>query len=272
MQERLDVITLQPRQWLHWAPLKGGRAAHALVRGHYPQAEAWALEPGLPPARAAGLAEALDAPAAAAEASSGWLQRTWSRLRGPHTHTEAPQPGSMDMLWANMALHMAADPQALLARWRELLAVDGFVMFSALGPDTLRELRDLYARLGWPAPTHTYTDMHDWGDMLVGAGFAEPVMDMERITLTFATPERALQELRELGRNLAVDRDGVTHGRAWLGRLHEGLRSLERNGSIALTFEIIYGHALQPSPRAGADGTTAIGLDQMRRMLRRHRP
>jgi malonyl-CoA O-methyltransferase len=64
-------------------------------------------------------------------------------------------------------------------------------MFSCLGPDTLRELRALYAALGWPPPAHEFTDMHDWGDMLVASGFAEPVMDMERITLSFATPSAA---------------------------------------------------------------------------------
>ena len=75
-------------------------------------------------------------------------------------------------------------------------------MFSCLGPDTLRELRGLYRALGWPPPAHDFTDMHDWGDMLVHAGFAEPVMDMERITLTWETPQRLLEELRELGANL----------------------------------------------------------------------
>ena len=142
-------------------------------------------------------------------------------------------------------------------------------MFSALGPDTLRELDALYRTLGWPAPAHQFTDMHDWGDMLVQAGFAEPVMDMERITLTFATPERLLQELRELGRNLSTQRDARTRGRGWLRQLHQGLRSLERDGSIALTFEVIYGHALQPEPRHKVEGTTAITLDQMQRMLRK---
>ena len=178
----------------------------------------------------------------------------------------------MDMLWANMALHNAADPQALLAQWREALAVNGFLMFSALGPDTLRELDALYRTLGWPAPAHQFTDMHDWGDMLIQAGFAEPVMDMERITLTFATPERLLQELRELGRNLSSQRDTCTHGRGWLQQLKHGLRTLERDGSIALTFEVIYGHALQPEPRHKVEGTTAITLEQMQRMLRKQQP
>ena len=69
-------------------------------------------------------------------------------------------------------------------------------MFSCLGPDTLRELRGSIRARGWPPAGHEFTDMHDWGDMLVDAGFAEPVMDMERIVLTWRTPEACLAELR----------------------------------------------------------------------------
>ena len=110
------------------------------------------------------------------------------------------------MVWANMCLHNHADPLALMQQWHSHLATDGFLMFSCLGPDTLQQLRAVYAANGWPEPCHQFTDMHDWGDMLVQAGFAEPVMDMERITLTYSSPESLLQELRELGRNLHMNR------------------------------------------------------------------
>ena len=74
--------------------------------------------------------------------------------------------------------HRKADPQTLLADWHKALKVNGFLMFSCLGPDTAIELREVYRQLGWPPAGHELTDMHDWGDMLVQAGFAEPVMDM----------------------------------------------------------------------------------------------
>ncbi len=263
MQERLEWINLQPKQWLHWEPSKGGRQVHALLRQRYPQATAWAFEPHASAARQAAVVRQLDD-----AGDAGWLQRTLARLRAPATHAGTPAAGSVDMLWANMALHTHADPQALLAQWRQLLAVDGFVMFSALGPDSLLELRDLYQRLGWAPPSHTFTDMHDWGDMLVQAGFAEPVMDMERITLTFSSPERLLQELRGLGRNLSAQRSQVTRGRGWYHELLAALNVLERAGSLPLTFEIIYGHALQPPMRHKVEGTTAISLQHMQDMLR----
>jgi malonyl-CoA O-methyltransferase len=142
-------------------------------------------------------------------------------------------------------------------------------MFSCLGPDTLRELRALYAALGWPPPAHEFTDMHDWGDMLVASGFAEPVMDMERITLSFATPDRLLAELRGLGANLHPARFPALRGRAWRARLEQALAEQLRgaDGQLALTFEIIYGHALKPLPRARMSEQSAVSLQDMRAML-----
>ena len=176
------------------------------------------------------------------------------------------------MLWANMALHTATDPLAVLKQWRQWLSPTGFVMFSTLGPDTLHELRQLYQQRGWPPPCHSFTDMHDWGDMLLHAGFADPVIDTERITLTFATPQRLLQELRELGRNLAATRSHATHGHGWLAELHQAISTLaQADGSLPLTFEVIYGHAMQSSQSSDETGATTIDLVHMRHMLRNWR-
>ncbi len=110
-----------------------------------------------------------------------------------------------------------------------------------------------------------------WGDMLVQAGFAEPVMDMERITLTYETPARLLQELAELGRNFHPGRFAALRGRRWKARL-EGLigERLVRgpDGRLSLTFEIIYGHALKPQPRIKLSESSAISMDDMRSMLK----
>ena len=179
------------------------------------------------------------------------------------------------MVWANMALHTAVAPQTLLHTWHNLLATDGFLMFSSLGPDTLRELQPIYQRMGWGLPSHAFTDMHDWGDMLVQAGFAEPVMDMERITLTFGTPERLLQELRELGRNLQVARFPGLRGRQWQKEWLQAVAnqgSRDPQGALRLTFEVVYGHALKPAGRARVLPESQIGLGDMRQMLSRGRP
>ena len=147
-------------------------------------------------------------------------------------------------------------------------------MFSCLGPDSLRELRALHAQMGWPAPHHDFTDMHDWGDMLVQAGFAEPVMDMERITLTYETPERLVQELRELGRNFHVARWPGLRGRGWAQQWRQALAAhapRTAEGRFQLTFEVIYGHALKPVGRPRMLPESQIGLDDMRQMLAQRR-
>ena len=115
----------------------------------------------------------LDVLKAAAPESVGLMGRGYS------APSLADANASVDMLWANMALHTTHLPQTMLRRWHAALKPDGFLMFSCLGPDSLAEIRRVYAMLGWPAPAHAFTDMHDWGDMLVQAG-AEPVMAMER--------------------------------------------------------------------------------------------
>lgn len=262
MQERLQWIRLAPKAWCHWEPVRGGLQAHALIGQRYPQAECIVVE--TVPRHAAMAREALRQP---------WWRPT--RWRAPQIRFAQPAPESVHMLWSNMALHMVADPQALFAQWLQALAVDGYLMFSCLGPDTLRELRALYAELGWPPPSHAFTDMHDWGDMLIASGFAEPVMDMERLTLTFATPERLLQELAELGRNLHPQRFAAMRGRHWHTQLHQALADRladpRQGGQLALTFEIIYGHALKPTPRTRMTELSSVSLADMRSLLRASR-
>ncbi|NJS35527.1 MAG: hypothetical protein HC765_02340 [Brachymonas sp.] len=142
-------------------------------------------------------------------------------------------------------------------------------MFSCLGPDTAKELHEVYTQLGWPPASHPLTDMHDWGDLLVHTGFAEPVMDMERIVLAFATPERALHELRGLGRNLHPARFAALRTKAWKTQLLQAMELKLRNsqGLIELTFEIIYGHAFKPVPRIKMSDESAISMRDMRVML-----
>jgi malonyl-CoA O-methyltransferase len=258
MQERLDWITRTPASWLHWEPLRGGLQAQARLLQRYPGARCyWAQTP-----------EGQAQPSIRQILKPWWHPARWFAGRAAHA---LPQ-GGVQMLWANMALHMAADPQALIAGWHKALAVDGFLMFSCLGPDTLKELRHLYKKMGWPAPAHEFTDMHDWGDMLVQAGFGEPVMDMERIELTFATPERLLQELRELGRNLHKGRFPGLRGRAWRAQLLQAIgrefADASEGGRLKLTFEIGYGHAFKPPPRIGVAQQTVVPLDDMRMALR----
>jgi malonyl-CoA O-methyltransferase len=265
MAERLDVIRLPVQRWAHWEPVRGGLAGHELVAAHYPRAEVFRVcaHPGSA------------SPAIQTAAIPWWRRWSGAHLAAPSATVPAPPDESVQLVWANMLAHQSADPMALLADWHQALVVDGFVMFSCLGPNTLRELRALYAAQGWPPPTQEFADMHDWGDRLLAAGFAEPVMDMELLTLTYDTSARLLADLRELGRNQHPDRHGALRTPAWRQRLeramHEHLRA-PGGGPMRLSFELIYGHALKIAPQHIALPQTTVSLEAMRQQLRqRHK-
>jgi len=261
MLERLQWIRLQPLAWAHWGAVRGGLQAHEKLAGLYPGSVCFVVEDHAERAQEA----------TKNIAKSWWNPKQW---RASPTRFEAPPPASVEMLWANMALHEAADPQALLGEWHKALKVDGFLMFSCLGPDTARELRKVYAQLGWPPAGHELTDMHDWGDMLLQTGFAEPVMDMERITLTYETPARLLQELAELGRNFHPARFAALRGRRWKAQLEQALAQhlTGADGRLALTFEVIYGHALKAPPKIRVSALSAVSVADLRSMLQGQRP
>lgn len=260
MVERLQWFRDPPTSWLHWEPVLGGLQAHARLRAALPDARWHVASHDLARARAATREEA---------------PRSWNPLRRrSDALAEPPDPARpVQLLWANMGLHAEAAPHRALEQWRELLAPGGFLLLSCLGPDSLLELRAVYAQMGWPLPAHPFTDMHDWGDMLVRAGFAEPVMDMERLTLTYGSAEAMLAELRELGRNLSVQRFPALRGRAWRQRLVDAIERLgtrDADGRLSLTMEVIYGHAVRAEPRSPS-GQTSLPLDQVRAQLRQRR-
>jgi malonyl-CoA O-methyltransferase len=215
------------------------------------------------------LSQALDATRHPTKAF--WNPAQWARSR----QVVAAAPDAVvGMLWANMALHLEPLPQTLLRRWFDHIATDGFLMFSCLGPDSLRELRQVYQQAGWPDPAHAFTDMHDWGDMLVHSGFAEPVMDMERITLSYSGAAPLLEDLRALGRNLQTGRFKGLRGRAWHDQLKAAIETglpRDQDGRLLLTFEIIYGHAFKPQPKPAAKQSQTVSVDEMRAMLRSNR-
>ena len=257
MLDRLVWIKRQPVQWAHWGAVRGGLQAHAELAARYANSSCFIVE-----------AQEKYTSAAIKNIAIPWWNPKRLKLAKPVFAT--PPSGSCDMLWANMQLHEARSPQALLGQWHDALAVDGFLMFSGLGPDTARELHVLYAHMGWPVAGAQLTDMHDWGDMLVQAGFAEPVMDMERITLTYETPERLLEELSEVGRNLHPNRFQALRGRGWRRQLIEALKqhgTRDNDGRLTLTFEVIYGHAMKAQPKIKLSPMSSVSVADMRTML-----
>src|SRR4051794_17865728 len=260
MAERLEFIRVQPDWLIDWWSFLG--AGSDVLQRVYPQAGRIIVEPTV---------ELLARSRAAAERP--W----WAKLGRGRPLPELLLEGDdiqarVQLVWANVMLHAVADPPALFERWERLLGADGFVMFSCLGPGTLRELRALYAWLGWPSPTPSFIDMHDLGDMLVHAGFADPVMDQETLTVRWTDPEKLLDELRGLGGNAAPGRFQGLRTRRWRARLEEELAaSAGADGRITMRFEVAYGHAFKALPRVPAGQPTTVSLDEMRGLVRSRR-
>ncbi len=261
MAERLGLLKQPRRHIVDWGARLGG--SEAALRAASPQARRVAAE--------VFAVEEVPRPLAPAP---WWSARRWmpAAAAAPALPEAALPEGAADLLWSNMVLHHLADPRQGMARWLRLLAVDGLLMFSTLGPGTLQSLRRLYAVQRWPAPHAPFVDMHDLGDMLVQAGFADPVMDQEVITLTWATPAAALAELRQLGGNADPGRHPGLRTPRWRVALEQALSSARPDGRVALEFEVVYGHAVRPQPRARMAAETAVALDDVRGMLRARAP
>lgn len=255
MAERLPMIRLKPTQVLDWS-LDAGPPAEPLLSA-YPQAT---------------VRQVKNEPVAAA--SAWWRRWREARSRVQPVTPDAVPAASAGLVWSNMALHFENDPPAVLAAWRRALQPDGFVMFSTLGPGSLAELRALYDAAGW-GPAHVpFVDMHDLGDMMVQAGLADPVTDQETLTLTYGSAEQLLAELRSWGGNGSPARQPGLRTPRWRERLLQAWRErADAQGRIALTLELVYGHAFQAPDRGPAvSAETAVDLATMRRMLREPSP
>ena len=161
---------------------------------------------------------------------------------------------TLGLVWSNLMLHWLDDPLPALRELHRVLEVGGLLSFAMLGPDTLKELRIAGAAVGAGDTARRFLDMHDLGDMLVAAGFGDPVMDMENITLTYPTPRAFLADQRHLGvRDALLGRQGW---RDWRRLLDAWPR--DADGRLPASFEIVYGHAWKPAPRKIADGRAVV--------------
>jgi malonyl-CoA O-methyltransferase len=249
MHERRSIVKAAPARILDAGC--GAGADLATLQDAYPAAHVLGMDAS--PAMAAA------APAAAKSFLGKLLpsKRGTDRLCGDFGQLPLG-PNSVDLVWSNLALFWHPQPDRVFAEWRRVLRVDGLLMFSSFGPDTLKELRAAGLE------TLPFVDMHDFGDQLVEAGFSTPVMDMEKITVTYSDVKTLLADVRSLGGNpLATRAGGLMGRRRWQGIL-AGLERQRRDGKLALTFEVIYGHAFRPAPKTTAAGEAIIRFQPRR--------
>lgn len=250
---RLELMKLTPQRIVDVGC--GAGASREALAARYPQAQWLGLD----------LSEAM----LAAGRPAG-LRATLGRWAGRAPLLAVAEAGALplaadscDLLASNLMLHWHPTPHTLFPEWHRVLRRDGLLMFSVFGPDTLKELRAAMAAVEPRARPVSFVDMHDFGDMMVAAGFATPVMDVETIRLTYASPAELLAEVRGLGANPRDDRLAHLLSGRQARALHAALEAQRgADGRIALSFEVAYGHAWKPAPRVA--GLSTVSLAQLR--------
>ena len=156
--------------------------------------------------------------------------------------------GSFDFVYCNLVLQWCEDLDRTFAELRRILSPHGLLLFSTFGPDTLKELRAAWRQVDSFNHVNRFIDMHDIGDALIRAGFAEPVMDVEQLTLTYANVNSLAKDLKAIGaRNVTVGRPRGLGGRRRLERLTAAYEPLRREGRLPATYEVVYGTAWTPA-------------------------
>jgi len=172
---------------------------------------------------------------------------------------------SVDLLLSNLSLQWC-DPPTVFAEARRVLRAGGLFMFTTFGPDTLRELREAWQTVDQSPHVHGFLDMHDLGDMLINAGFADPVMDVERVTMLYADVMEVLRDLKGLGaHNMATTRARGLTGRTRFARFRAAYEALARDGKIPATYEVVYGHAWTPETERARDGVAVVPVQRIGR-------
>ena len=265
MDERLRLVRLAPTQLLDAGC--GAGAQIPLLHARYPNAQLIGQDLN------AGLLKRAQQHAHSIY-PHGW--REWvARLRGRPPATSWIQqdlaqtglaPESLDLVWSNLALHWHPAPHDVLQEWGRIIRPNGLVFFSCFGPATMQELRQALSTAGLTTATPSFVDMHDFGDLLIEKGFADPVMDQEVLTLTYDTPEKLLRDVKNLGGNPALGRKATLTTRQWRQRLLDALALLRRpDGRIHLTIEVAYGHAWRSAARRVQTGETRISVSAIQR-------
>jgi len=250
MLEKLDIIKLQPSRVLDVGSGTGWGSRQLGER--YKGAEVIALDIAL------GMLQA-------ARGTAGWWQKLFgSKQRFLCADVEAlPLANqSVDMVWSNLAVQWCNDLPATFAGLHRVIRNDGLLMFSTFGPDTLKELRVAFDGVDGYNHVNRFADMHDIGDMLVAAGFADPVMEMEKLTLTYDDARAVMQDLRDIGaHNATAGRSPGLLGKTKCACIVQNYETLRRDGKLPATFEIIYGHAWKAQPKKAADGRAIVRTD-----------
>jgi len=178
---------------------------------------------------------------------------------------------SVDLIYSNAALQWSNDLEHTFSEFLRVLRPGGLVAFTTFGPDTLKELRQAWSEADGGSHVSQFLDMHDVGDALVRSSFAEPVIDVDRMVLTYDRVDGLMQDLKVLGaHNVNRDRSRGLTGKSKMLAMRESYEQFRRDGKLPASYEVIYGHAWAPDQlvldQIQEDGATMIPVDSIKRM------
>lgn len=228
--ERLDYIRLQPNTVLDLGCGTGVITADMLKR--YPKAQIVALD------LAVGMLKKTQ------QHGRGWLRKKPHCLCADAERLPL-KDNAVDLLISNLMLQWSNDLPSVFSGFERIIAPKGLLLFTTFGPDTLKEIRESWATVDSVPHTSQFTDMHDIGDALLKAGFIDPVMDMEIITMTYDSVRDVMRDIKNIGASNATQgcAKGLM-GKQRLAAFETAYEIFKKNdGSFPVTWEVLYGHA-----------------------------
>lgn len=156
--------------------------------------------------------------------------------------------GSLDLVVSTLGLHWTNDVVGALIQIRLALKPDGLFIGALLGGATLNELRQSLVAAeaeilgGAGSRVSPFADVSDAASLLQRAGFALPVADVDRVSVSYEHPLRLLADLRQMGEtSVLAERHPKPFTRRLLARASEiyAERFAGADGRVPATFEII---------------------------------
>jgi malonyl-CoA O-methyltransferase len=176
---------------------------------------------------------------------------------------------SFDVIFSNQVIHWAQDCVALFKEVKRVLTTSGVFVFSTLGPDTFHEIRIAWQGVDEYSHVNAFVDLHAIGDELINAGFAEPVMDMERISVRYSSVKSLAKDLKAQGvqHHGQAARQGLMSPKVWRQFNDNYERFRDQYGLLPLSYEVVYGQAWGQAPKQSInqDGDVMVPLSRLRR-------
>ncbi|HSQ69546.1 MAG TPA: malonyl-ACP O-methyltransferase BioC [Steroidobacteraceae bacterium] len=250
--ERLDFVRLDPRVVLDVG--SGTGAGTLALKRRYPRARVAALDLAMGMLMETGRRQT--------------VLRRFARVCGDAARLPFGD-GTAELIFSNLMLQWCNDQDAVLREFRRVLAPGGLLSFTTFGPDTLKELRQAWSVADGYTHVNRFVDMHDLGDALVRSGLAEPVLDVERYTLTYAGVRELMMDLKAMGaRNANAGRPRGLTGKRSLARMIDSYEQLRGDGRLPASFEVVYGQAWGPvgsRPDAGGNQEFRVPVQRVGR-------